>query len=143
MKAERVAPWLEIEDGYPTEEAISELERAVKERTGRDSEDWHWWARFLVHDLPEVRALMCGGKSYASVEQITEWWKRSETEVSISTAGWSGAEEIMDLVWDADVVQMAFAYSWRRGGHYVFRIWPTFLEPPAEARPSPMEDGDG
>lgn len=43
---------------------------------------------------------------------------------SLSTAGWSGNEDIIHALLANDFFRQLWYYSWRTGGHYVFRINP-------------------
>lgn len=118
-----VAEWFEIEDGYPTDESLERL-AAV------DAADIDWWARFIVFDLPEIRAQMCGGASCVDVTEAP-----NAVHVSLSTAGWSGVEDVMDII-ESKAGAVFFMSSWRRGGHYEFNVPGAYL-PLRQAAPEP------
>lgn len=79
----------------------------------------------------ELREIKNWGMDYealmdwvGSIWAYKDWgWKQRGRTYWISTAGWSGNEEIIEAMrnnknhfWGMCV------YSWRRGGHYVFKI---------------------
>lgn len=58
-----------------------------------------------------------------------EWAKDGITNshtliLKLSTAGWSGNEDIINTLLKNKMFCMIWYYSWRRGGHYQFRINP-------------------
>ena len=90
------------EDGYPNETALKMVEEWPWH-------DWEGWFRFIQ-----------------SIWYMSDWgWSEVEQSKGIrtyhvSTAGWSGNEEIVramqknDLLWENHWVES------RRGGHYIF-----------------------
>jgi hypothetical protein len=83
------------ENGYPTEETLDKIRNW-------DFQDFEGLAKFC-HNLWYY-------PSYSSFNG-EEW--------EVSTGGWSGHEDIIDelpRIWKA-----LFHYSWRVGGHYVFK----------------------
>lgn len=53
--------------------------------------------------------------------------KYTVLKVNMSTAGWSGNEEIIRALEKNEYFFMLFHESWRKGGHYVFEIDPIGL----------------
>ena len=131
-----VAPWFECEDGYPTEASIERLEAIANQNF--DSDGFEWWANFLVHDLPFIREQLFGAGSGCTVKMVEEWGTPM-IEISLSTFGWSGVEEVIDIVWHNKFVQLAFAYSWQRGGHFVFRVNPKYMSLDDAGKDQPTE----
>lgn len=50
--------------------------------------------------------------------------RRLILEINFSTAGWSGNEDLVYSVLKNEMFKLICYYSWRKGGHYVFRIDP-------------------
>lgn len=48
--------------------------------------------------------------------------RRKGRKFWLSTGGWSGNEEIIGALKENHVAYGLTAYSWRRGGHYVFYV---------------------
>jgi hypothetical protein len=120
-----VAEWFEIEDGYPTDDSLERL-------AGVDAASIDWWACFIAFDLPEIRAQMCGGASCVDVTEAPD-----AVNVSLSTAGWSGVEDVMDVI-ESKAGAVWFMTSWRRGGHYEFDVPRCYLpEQQAAQEPQP------
>lgn len=68
--------------------------------------------------------------AYAESGYFSKKWgkdnlfKKPELVVNMSTAGWSGNESIIDSLLKNRMFCMCWYHSWRRGGHYVFKINP-------------------
>jgi hypothetical protein len=98
------------EDGYPTEEALDKIEK------------WHYndprgWFKF-IENIWHLR-------SWGWTEG---YFKENESDPSdkyqyhISTAGWSGNEDIIRAM---QVNNILWSDAWvesRRGGHYIFEV---------------------
>ncbi len=114
--AERQPPvtdWFECEDGYPTDESI---ERLIKANLSRNDA-----ARFLIEELPEIAKSI----PYLSVEiqeGVDETFKnRKIFVVEFHTLGWSGAEDLIGAMLRNFFIE-SFSASWKRGGHYYFKV---------------------
>ena len=98
------------EDGYPTDDALTIVEK------------WCWddpkgWFKFIESSWHL--------RSWGWSEGVAEHEYREDTKVyryDISTAGWSGNEDLIrammhnDMLWSTTWVQS------RRGGHYIFEV---------------------
>lgn len=95
-------------EGYPEEHELTK----IKEWDYKDFPSlldfievrwaYRWYERRVVKDF--------------NGNPILEW--------DISTAGWSGNEDIIYALLENKFFKMMWYYSWRTGGHYVFRIDP-------------------
>jgi hypothetical protein len=89
------------EDGYPHE---SELRRI---------REWPWEGGF--RSLMEyVRRRW----AYADAG----YWEQQGDRFSISTAGWSGNEDIIGALEQNQMFHVLCPVAWRRGGHYVYDV---------------------
>jgi hypothetical protein len=91
-------------DGYPTEEALDLIEK------------WHYndprgWFRFIAN----IWYL----RSWGWAEDRTE---NDKYEYTISTAGWSGNEDIIRAMQQNNILWSTTWVQSRRGGHYVFEV---------------------
>jgi len=98
------------EDGYPTKEALDKIEK------------WHYndprgWFKF-IENIWHLR-------SWGWAEG---YFKENESDPAdkyqyhISTAGWSGNEDIIRAMQENNIL---WYYTWvqsRRGGHYIFEV---------------------
>lgn len=93
------------DDGYPHEDEL----RRIRE--------WPW-------DAPGqtgFRALMDYlRRRWQHAEQ--GYWEQQGDRFSISTAGWSGNESLIEALEQNQMFQMLCPVSWRRGGHYVYDV---------------------
>ena len=99
-------------EGYPE---VFELEKI---------EQWDYKDFVNLIDFIEERWTYAEGGYFSK-----EWTKddihgRDELTVNMSTAGWSGNESIIESLLKNRLFCMRWYYSWRRGGHYVFKISP-------------------
>jgi len=68
--------------------------------------------------------------AYAESGYFSKQWVKDklfnnpELIVNMSTAGWSGNESIIDSLLKNMAFRLFWYYSWKRGGHYVFKINP-------------------
>ena len=99
-------------DGYPTEET---LERIAT------------WPIETVADMHAAMDFAGSAWSYPdrweTFEEINATNPAAPERVyRFSTGGWSGNESIVGAIERNLVLQMMGAYSWQRGGHYVYRF---------------------
>jgi hypothetical protein len=99
------------EDGYPTVEAL----QAIREFKPSKREDWHDLMAF-------VRRLWVYADYFEDMQQDDAG--RLVHEYRVSTAGWSGHEDVIDALQDNALFWLDCWYSSRRGGHHVFRLVP-------------------
>ena len=92
------------EDGYPTEEALDKIEK------------WHYndprgWFKFIEN-----------------IWHLTSWgWSKGYNIdgnylYNISTAGWSGNEDIIRAMQKNKILWSDTWVQSRRGGHYIFEV---------------------
>lgn len=89
------------EDGYPTEEELDTIT------------NWDYKEGF--HELMAYIETLW-------VYADAGYWTRTGEEYHISTAGWSGNEEIIQAMQENTIF---WAFCWaqsRRGGHYIFDL---------------------
>ena len=55
-------------------------------------------------------------------EDIAETSTRAYRQFTISTYGWSGNESLIGALEDHTMFSFLAPWSWRRGGHYVYRL---------------------
>lgn len=107
------APKIEWEDGYPTDESLAAA-KVFFDTSGLRKESAEW----LRRTLSECARMCCA--SYHEVEALSV----SETPVwhlHFSTGGWSGAEDVIELVENCFFLA-GLMIEWRRGGHYIFEV---------------------
>lgn len=98
--------WLDG-DGYPTEAALQRIK------------DWPIKTRSDVHDLV---GFVHGLWRYADAGYWVVSKVDGEPQVwSMSTAGWSGNESLVEALYDNTVFWSICFKSHRRGGHYQFQ----------------------
>lgn len=100
------------DDGYPTEGAL-EYVRTFKPLTRAD---WHK----LFEYLKPIWAYANVGYFSDSVE-VDATTGRKRHEYRLSTAGWSGNEDVIAALQDNAFFWLDCWYSSQRGGHHVFR----------------------
>lgn len=82
---------------YPSDEVLEQIKNL-------DCKDFHGFMDF-IHDNWE----------------FADWgWKRDGEIYFISTAGWSGNEDIIYAMKQNQIFWMTYWYQSRRGGHYIF-----------------------
>jgi hypothetical protein len=93
------------DDGYPTRDAIHKIQS---------------WPNTDFNGLMEfIKPLW----AYSNSGYWTETDTEDEIEYSISTAGWSGNEDLIDAL--GENRNMFWILCWvqsRRGGHYIFEV---------------------
>ena len=103
---------VECEEGYPTDEGLAALRnRAFDPREA---------ARFLVYDFPRI----CAGISCCTVrvaDTERDFVDRPIYRVAFSTGGWSGAEDLIDIMLNHFWIRHHHT-KWERGGHYEFEV---------------------
>lgn len=93
-------------DGYPTEETLTAIEKWPVVRHQAELIDlmdfvhraWRYDDAWEEEDIEEYR------------------------EYTISTYGWSGNESLISALEANMMFSIIAPWSWRRGGHYVYRI---------------------
>lgn len=98
-------------DGYPEDHELEAIEK------------WDYKDVFNLLEYIKARHQFEG---YLTFNVYTEDYKpyKKGLEVHYSTAGWSGNESMIHALLRNTFIKMFFYYSWRTGGHYVFRIMP-------------------
>lgn len=120
------------DDGYPSDERIAQL---------RMADDMPNAIRWLVETFPKlVESIPCG---YVRVsEGVDDFDGAPITIISFSTGGWSGQEDLIGAL-EYGLIGRFYLWSWRRGGHYEFRLP---IEPGVDANKAfdavNQEDGD-
>ena len=100
-------------DGYPTDETLDRIAT---------------WPIETNADFAAVMDFAGRAWSYPDgwecVERETEpdWPSYPYRVYRFSTGGWSGNESIVSAIEQNQIVQMVGAWSWQRGGHYVYRF---------------------
>lgn len=109
------APIIEWDDSYPTDQSLA---RAKNYWRGTGAVEWHEVEAWLRKTLED-----CADNCVASYreEQALDVLDRPVTHIHFSTGGWSGAEEVIDLI-EGNWVLSHRMLQWRRGGHYIFEI---------------------
>lgn len=100
-------------DGYPTEAALQKI-REFKPTT---RQDWH-----KLFDY--IRALWIYADYFNSQNIVDETRNEPAHEYRISTAGWSGHEDVIGALQDNTFFWLDCWYSSKRGGHHIFRTEP-------------------
>lgn len=98
------------EDGYPTKEALDKIENW-------SYNDPRGWFKF-IENIWHLR-------SWGWAEDYNE---NGKYEYNISTAGWSGNEDIIRAMQEN---KNLWYFSWvqsRRGGHYIFEVEELYFE---------------
>jgi hypothetical protein len=98
------------EDGYPTEDTLSAIEK------------WNCVGRQAKLDLLEYVRKAWRYPDYFSIE---------DDDYHISTAGWSGNEDLIRAMRDNFLFWGMCWVQSRRGGHYIFEVEDTDSVPPA------------
>lgn len=95
------------EDGYPTDEALDKIAKW-------DYNDSDGWFAFIK----ELWYLKSWG--WSEVEDIDEIFVTQVKRLHISTAGWSGNEDIIRAMQENQMLWFHHWFSSQRGGHYIF-----------------------
>jgi hypothetical protein len=99
------------EDGYPDEKYIEQL---------RIADDMPNAATWLIETFPLlVNSIPCG---YVDVRDGLDELQCPIKIITYSTGGWSGQEDLINAVCQNQICDLFYLWSWRRGGHYEFRI---------------------
>jgi len=99
-------------EGYPEIEELDLIEK------------WDYRDFCALVDYIEERWAYAESGYFSKEWVRDEIFKRYELVVNLSTAGWSGNESIINSLLKNQFFCMIWYYSWRRGGHYVFKINP-------------------
>lgn len=89
------------DNGYPSD---AELKRV---------EEWPWQDGFRP-----LMAYVFARWKYADIG----YWQQEGDRFAISTGGWSGNEDLIQALEANQMFRSLCAYSWRRGGHYVYDV---------------------
>ena len=108
------------DDSYPSEDRIAQIQKANDIPNAA-----HW----LIETFPRLVESMHYGS--AEVRDGVDDFDRRIKVVAFSTGGWSGQEDLINAI-EGSLLGMLYLWSWRRGGHYEFRV-------PLSA----LESGDG
>ena len=92
-------------DGYPSDECLRYLRRIAKD----------------PKRIEEMFRLIIEAWDY----KYAGYYRRRGRKIWLSTAGWSGNESLIGAI-DGSFNWFITAYSWKRGGHYVFLL-PRFV----------------
>jgi hypothetical protein len=98
-------PAIEWEDRYPVEASLEAIKGLPL--------DFDEAAAFIRRELRRCAENCCA--SYDEEEG------GEHVFVYFSTGGWSGAEQLMDLI-ESRFDARCHIYQWQRGGHYEFRM---------------------
>ena len=103
-------PDLVDDNGYPTEELLT-IVRNWSPDAGYDE---------LLEFIKNYwRYGDCG---YWSGPIPYKWFSEEGVDYDISTAGWSGNEDIIGALKDNQIFWLTCWYKSQRGGHYTFRV---------------------
>lgn len=95
------------EDGYPTEESINEI---------KDFQNFmDLGPKAFLSEIKKIWA-------YSDCGYWSEEVRNKETIYHISTAGWSGNEEIIGAMQANYIFWAQHWFISRRGGHYIFKV---------------------
>ena len=101
-------------DGYPTEEALERI-KVWPIKTMRDAADAMDFSGTLW-SYPDAWTVV---ERYEDPDWPGSPPKRQYT---FSTGGWSGNESVVSAIEENQMLQILGPWSWRRGGHYVYRF---------------------
>ena len=104
-------------DGYLEGEWLDELE--VVKMDAKSA------AHFLVNVFP--RAVACLSCASIDIKDSVTILGKPAKHIKFSTGGWSGAEELIDIMLKKFWVKY-YHDSWKRGGHYEFHVQGSMLE---------------
>lgn len=100
--------------GYPTDTTLRAISKWHPAKHGSFVE--------LLKAIKPIWAYSNIDGYFASKDTESEITKEPEITFSISTAGWSGNEEIIGALRENIVFWSMCWYSERRGGHFVFKV---------------------
>lgn len=114
------------DDGYPSE---AELDRIKT------------WPVEALSDLIDLMAYVRERWSYPDywTEADIEEYGHPRRSYTLSTGGWSGNESLIGALESHTTFSIVAPWSWRRGGHYEYRIP---LEPAAALRSEAGPEGE-
>lgn len=99
------------DDGYPTDDWIAAMSQANDALSA---------ARWMRDKFPEF-VWAIGNTFEPNVYQGKDDFDHDILVIRYSTGGWSGQEEFINAV-ESGPCGWLYLWSWRRGGHYEFRI---------------------
>lgn len=99
------------EQGYPTDDWITDL------RYANDAEQMASW---LIETFPRLVELIGYGSCIVH-EPEQDDFGHTIRRIEYSTGGWSGQEAFISAL-ENGLIGIFYLWSWRRGGHYEFRI---------------------
>lgn len=97
------------DDGYPSDAELDRIEN---------------WSAPRIKDLFPLMAYVRERWKYPQYweERDVEEYSRRDREYEISTGGWSGNESLIHALESNMMFSIIAPWSWRRGGHYIYRI---------------------
>lgn len=104
------AEWLDEDGVYPTEDALKKIE------------DWPWEDLLGCFEFIEDIWLYADSGYWVEIDALSEIFKTPVHRYHISTAGWSGNEDIIRALQKNHMIWLLVWYQSRRGGHYIFEI---------------------
>lgn len=98
-------------DGYPTDETLLAI------------------ARWEINDAQDAIAVMefvSKAWNYPEYWTVERHWEddlgHKKARYVFSTVGWSGNESLVSAMEENAMLQILGPWSWRRGGHYEYRL---------------------
>ena len=110
--------WDMDEDGYPSEESESNWDSLDIMAIGPKEA-----AKFLVDIFPKLNL----GCASISLNKKKDDFGHLNWIILFSTGGWSGAETVIYCILRQFWIRH-FHWSWRKGGHYQFRVPVNLIE---------------
>lgn len=107
---------LDDEDGYPTEECLESIKTAQP-----SGQELHAWALDMLLSVEPIWQYGSAGY-WSSEDDVGELYGLPIKRFSISTAGWSGNESLIDALQDNFYFWHTAWVQTRRGGHYIFEV---------------------
>jgi len=96
------------EDGYPTDDALDKI-------ANWDYNDPRGWFKF-IENIWYLRSCVWSEVRKADLDLP------DKIEYHISTAGWSGNEDIIRAMQENNILWSDTWVQWRTGGHYIFHV---------------------